>query len=409
MKTLKKSRKLDNVCYEIRGPALERAKQMEDDGQSIIKLNIGNLAVFGFNPPDDIVHDVIANLPRAGGYSDSKGIYSARKAVMNYAQERHIRGVGIEDIYIGNGASELILLGMNALLDDGDEVLVPAPDYPLWTAAVSLSGGRPVHYLCDEDNGWLPDLDDIRRKITPQTKALVVINPNNPTGAVYPEDMLLALLQIAREHQLIVFADEIYDKTLYDGVTHTAMASLSDDVFCISLGGLSKNYRACGYRAGWMILSGEREHAKDYIEGLNIVTSMRLCANVPAQYAIQTALGGNQSIAQLVAADGRLTRQRDLAWQRLTAIPGVSCVKPKGALYLFPKFDPAVYPIEDDQQFITELLEQEKVLLVQGTGFNWPKHDHVRVVFLPHADEMNDALDRIERFLANYRAKHAPT
>ncbi len=409
MKTLKKSRKLDNVCYEIRGPALERAKQMEDDGQSIIKLNIGNLAVFGFNPPDDIVHDVIANLPRAGGYSDSKGIYSARKAVMNYAQERHIRGVGIEDIYIGNGASELILLGMNALLDDGDEVLVPAPDYPLWTAAVSLSGGKPVHYLCDEDNGWLPDLDDIRRKITPQTKALVVINPNNPTGAVYPEDMLLALLQIAREHQLIVFADEIYDKTLYDGVTHTAMASLSDDVFCISLGGLSKNYRACGYRAGWMILSGEREHAKDYIEGLNIVTSMRLCANVPAQYAIQTALGGNQSIAQLVAADGRLTRQRDLAWQRLTAIPGVSCVKPKGALYLFPKFDPAVYPIEDDQQFITELLEQEKVLLVQGTGFNWPKHDHVRVVFLPHADEMNDALDRIERFLANYRAKHAPT
>ena len=409
MKTLKKSRKLDNVCYEIRGPALERAKQMEDDGQSIIKLNIGNLAVFGFNPPDDIVHDVIANLPRAGGYSDSKGIYSARKAVMNYAQERHIRGVGIEDIYIGNGASELILLGMNALLDDGDEVLVPAPDYPLWTAAVSLSGGKPVHYLCDEDNGWLPDLDDIRRKITPQTKAMVVINPNNPTGAVYPDDMLLALLQIAREHQLIVFADEIYDKTLYDGVTHTAMASLSDDVFCISLGGLSKNYRACGYRAGWMILSGEREHAKDYIEGLNIVTSMRLCANVPAQYAIQTALGGNQSIAQLVAADGRLTRQRDLAWQRLTAIPGVSCVKPQGALYLFPKFDPAVYPIEDDQQFITELLEQEKVLLVQGTGFNWPKHDHVRVVFLPHADEMNDALDRIERFLANYRAKHAPT
>jgi len=409
MKAIKKSNKLDNVCYEIRGPALERAKQMEDEGQSIIKLNIGNLAVFGFNPPDDIVQDVIANLPRAGGYSDSKGIYSARKAVMNYAQERRIRGVGIEDIYIGNGASELILLGMNALLNDGDEVLVPAPDYPLWTAAVSLSGGKPVHYLCDEDKGWLPDLDDIRRKITPRTKVMVVINPNNPTGAVYPDDMLLALLQIARENQLIVFADEIYDKTLYDGVTHTAMASQSDDVFCISLGGLSKNYRACGYRAGWMILSGEREHAKDYIDGLNIVTAMRLCANVPAQYAIQTALGGNQSIAQLVAADGRLTRQRDLAWQRLTAIPGVSCVKPQGALYLFPRFDPAVYPIEDDQQFITELLEQEKVLLVQGTGFNWPKHDHVRVVFLPHADEMSDALDRIERFLANYRAKHAPS
>ena len=406
MKTIQKSRKLESVCYEIRGPALERARQMEDEGQSIIKLNIGNLAVFGFNPPDDIVHDVIANLPRAGGYSDSKGIYSARKAVMNYAQERGITGVGIEDIYIGNGASELILLGMNALLNDGDEVLVPAPDYPLWTAAVALSGGRPVHYLCDESDEWLPDLEDLRAKITPNTKALVVINPNNPTGAVYPESMLLALLQIAREHQLIVFADEIYDKTLYDGVTHTALASLADDVFCISLGGLSKNYRACGYRAGWMILSGEREHARDYIDGLNIVTSMRLCANVPAQYAIQTALGGKQSIAQLVAADGRLTRQRDLAWQRLTAIPGVSCVKPKGALYLFPKFDPAVYPIEDDQQFITELLEQEKVLLVQGTGFNWPKHDHVRVVFLPHADEMNEALDRIERFLANTRARY---
>jgi alanine-synthesizing transaminase len=406
MKTIRKSNKLDSVCYEIRGPALERARQMEDEGQSIIKLNIGNLAVFGFNPPDDIVHDVIANLPRAGGYSDSKGIYSARKAVMNYAQERGISGVGLEDIYIGNGASELILLGMNALLNDSDEVLVPAPDYPLWTAAVALSGGKPVHYLCDENNEWLPDLADLRAKISPRTKALVVINPNNPTGAVYPESMLRALLQIAREHQLIVFADEIYDKTLYDGVTHTALASLADDVFCISLGGLSKNYRACGYRAGWMILSGAREHAKDYIDGLNIVTSMRLCANVPAQYAIQTALGGNQSIAQLVAADGRLTRQRDLAWQRLTAIPGVSCVKPKGALYLFPKFDPAVYPIEDDQQFITELLEQEKVLLVQGTGFNWPKHDHVRVVFLPHADEMNEALDRIERFLANTRARY---
>jgi len=406
MKILKKSRKLDEVCYEIRGPALERARQLEEDGHRIIKLNIGNLAVFGFDPPDDIVRDVIGNLPRAGGYSDSKGIYSARKAVMNYAQERSIRGVGMEDIYIGNGVSELILLAMNALLDDGDEVLVPAPDYPLWTAAVSLSGGRPVHYLCDESADWQPDLDDLRAKITPATKALVVINPNNPTGAVYPEPMLKALLQIAREHQLTVFADEIYDKTLFDGESHTAMASLADDVFCISFGGLSKNYRACGYRAGWMILSGPRAHAKDYIDGLNIVTSMRLCANVPAQYAIQTALGGTQSIERLVAADGRLARQRDLAWQRLTAIPGVSCVKPKGALYLFPKFDPAVYPIADDQAFITELLEREKVLLVQGTGFNWPNPDHVRVVFLPNTDEMTEALDRIERFLADYRARH---
>jgi alanine-synthesizing transaminase len=406
MKKLKKSRKLDDVCYEIRGPALERAKQLEDEGHRIIKLNIGNLAVFGFNPPDDIVRDVISNLNRAGGYSDSKGVYSARKAVMNYAQERGIRTVGLEDIYIGNGVSELILLAMNALLNDGDEVLVPAPDYPLWTAAVSLSGGKPVHYLCDEDAGWQPDLADLRSRITPNTKALVVINPNNPTGAVYPKPMLEALLQIARENQLLVFADEIYDKTLYDDETHIAMASLAEDVFCISFGGLSKNYRACGYRAGWMILSGEREHATDYVDGLNIVTSMRLCANVPAQYAIQTALGGTQSINQLVAADGRLTRQRNLAWQRLTAIPGVSCVKPKGALYLFPKLDPAVYPIADDQKFITELLEQEKVLLVQGTGFNWPKHDHVRLVFLPSTDEMTEALDRIERFLADYRARH---
>ena len=407
MKALKKSQKLDNVCYEIRGPALERAKQLEDDGHNIIKLNIGNLAVFGFNPPDDIVHDVIANLPRSAGYSDSKGVYSARKAVMNYAQERNIQGVGIEDIYIGNGVSELILLSMNALLNEGDEVLIPAPDYPLWTAAVALSSGKPVHYLCDENADWQPDLDDLRSKINSRTKALVVINPNNPTGALYPEPMLKALLNIAREHQLIVFADEIYDKTLFDGETHTAIASLAEDVFCISFGGLSKNYRACGYRAGWMILSGAREHARDYIDGLNIVTSMRLCANVPAQYAIQTALGGTQSIEQLVAADGRLTRQRDLAWQRLTAMPGVSCVKPKGALYLFPKFDPAIYPIENDQQFITELLEQEKVLLVQGTGFNWPKHDHVRIVFLPNTDQLSEALDRIERFLAEYRAKLA--
>jgi len=406
MKALKKSRKLNEVCYEIRGPALERAKQLEDEGHSILKLNIGNLAVFGFNPPDDIVQDVIFNLPRAAGYSDSKGVYSARKAVVNYTQECGIANVGIEDVYIGNGVSELILLSMNALLDEGDEVLIPAPDYPLWTAAVALSGGRPVHYLCDEAAEWQPDLADIRSKITPQTKALVVINPNNPTGAVYPEAMLKALMQIAREHQLIVFADEIYDKTLFDGVTHTAMASLADDVFCLSFGGLSKNYRACGYRAGWMVLSGERGHARDYIDGLNIVTSMRLCANVPAQYAIQTALGGRQSIEQLVAADGRLARQRDLAWQRLSAIPGVSCVKPKGALYLFPRFDPAVYPIEDDQKFITELLEQEKVLVVQGSGFNWPSPDHVRLVFLPNSDDMTEALDRIERFLAHYRANH---
>jgi alanine-synthesizing transaminase len=406
MRAIRKSQKLDNVCYEIRGPALARAKQMEDEGHRILKLNIGNLAVFGFDPPDEIVGDVIHNLPQAGGYSDSKGIFPARKAVMHYAQQKGIRGVSVDDIYIGNGVSELILMSMNALLNNGDEVLVPAPDYPLWTAAVSLSGGTARHYLCDESNGWLPDLDDIRAKITDTTRAIVVINPNNPTGALYPDELLKGILQIAREHQLIVYADEIYDKTLFDGARHTALASLAEDVFCVSFGGLSKNYRACGYRAGWMILSGERRHAQDYIDGLNIVASMRLCANVPAQHAIQTALGGYQSIDELVAPNGRLTRQRDLAWSRLTAIPGVSCVKPQGALYLFPRFDPKVYPIADDLAFITELLEEEKVLLVQGTGFNWPTPDHVRVVFLPHLDELDDALDRIERFLAGYRKRH---
>jgi len=407
MRQVKKSQKLDNVCYEIRGPALVRARQMEEEGQRIIKLNIGNLAVFGFDPPDEIVHDVIHNLPESGGYVDSKGLFSARKAVMHYTQQKGVKHVGVDDIYIGNGVSELILMSMNALLDNGDEVLVPAPDYPLWTAAVSLSGGTARHYLCDEGNGWLPDLDDIRAKINENTRAIVVINPNNPTGALYPDDLLKGILQIAREHDLIVYADEIYDKTLYDGNVHTSIASLAEDVFCVTFGGLSKNYRACGYRSGWMVLSGDRKHAQDYIDGLNIVASMRLCANVPAQHAIQTALGGYQSIDDLVAPHGRLTRQRDIAWSRLTAIPGVSCVKPKGALYLFPRLDPKVYPISDDLSFITELLEEEKVLLVQGTGFNWPTPDHLRVVFLPHQDELDEALDRFERFLAGYRKRHS--
>ncbi|MBV8659398.1 MAG: pyridoxal phosphate-dependent aminotransferase [Burkholderiales bacterium] len=407
MRQVKKSQKLDNVCYEIRGPAMARARQMEEEGQRIIKLNIGNLAVFGFDPPDEIVHDVIHNLPASGGYVDSKGLFSARKAVMHYTQQKGVKHVGVDDIFIGNGVSELILMSMNALLNNGDEVLVPAPDYPLWTAAVSLSGGTARHYLCDEGNGWLPDLDDIRAKINENTRAIVVINPNNPTGALYPDDLLKGILQIAREHDLIVYADEIYDKTLYDGATHTSIASLAEDVFCVTFGGLSKNYRACGYRSGWMVLSGDRRHAQDYIDGLNIVASMRLCANVPGQHAIQTALGGYQSIDELVAPQGRLTRQRDIAWSRLTAIPGVSCVKPKGALYLFPRLDPKVYPITDDLAFITELLEEEKVLLVQGTGFNWPTPDHLRVVFLPHLDELDEALDRFERFLAGYRKRHA--
>ena len=401
-----KSNKLANVCYDIRGPVLKHAKRLEEEGHRILKLNIGNPAPFGFEAPDEILQDVIRNLPTAQGYSDSKGLFSARKAVMQYYQEKRIKGVTLEDIYIGNGASELIVMAMNALLNPGDEVLVPAPDYPLWTAAVSLSGGTPRHYLCDEQNGWLPDLDDIRAKITPNTRAIVVINPNNPTGALYSDELLLEIIAIARQHNLIIYADEIYDKVLYEGATHTAMGSLSEDVLTISFNGLSKNYRSCGYRAGWMVVSGDKREAKDYIEGLDMLASMRLCANVPAQYGIQTALGGYQSIDDLVAPGGRLRRQRDLAHELLTAIPGVTCVKPKAALYMFPRLDPEMYPIKDDQAFITEFLREEKVLLVQGSGFNWPHPDHFRVVFLPHEDELREAIQRLARFLEGYRKRH---
>jgi len=402
-----KSAKLANVCYDIRGPVLARAKQMEEEGHRIIKLNIGNPAPFGFEAPEEMVQDMIRNLPLASGYCDSKGLFSARKAIVHYTQQKHVRGVTVEDVYIGNGASELIVMSMQALLDAGDEVLIPAPDYPLWTAAVSLSGGTPRHYLCDEQAEWLPDLADLRAKISPHTRALVVINPNNPTGALYPEPVLTELLDIARRHNLIVFADEIYDKVLYDGATHTAIASLAEDVLVVTFGGLSKNYRACGFRAGWMIVSGERSHARDYIEGLDMLASMRLCANVPAQYAIQTALGGHQSIEDLVLPTGRLGKQRDLAYDLLTRIPGVTCVKPKAAMYLFPRLDPQRYPIADDQQFILELLQEEKVLVVQGTGFNWPKTDHFRVVFLPDADLLTDAIGRIAHFLDRYHRRHA--
>ncbi|HWH73878.1 MAG TPA: pyridoxal phosphate-dependent aminotransferase [Methylibium sp.] len=405
-KPIVKSSKLANVCYDIRGPVLDKARQMEEEGQKIIKLNIGNLAVFGFDPPDEIVQDMIRNLSQTAGYTDSKGLFAPRRAVVHYTQEKKIADVTVDDVYLGNGASELIVMSLNALLDNGDEVLVPAPDYPLWTAAVSLSGGNPVHYLCDEQSDWLPDLDDIRRKITPNTRAIVVINPNNPTGALYPESFLREIVEIARQHQLIVFADEIYDKTLYDGNTHTSIASLADDVLFVTFNGLSKNYRSCGYRAGWMVVSGEKRHAKDYIEGLNMLASMRLCSNTPGQLAIQTALGGYQSIKDLVAPGGRLTRQRDLAYEMLSAMPGVSVVKPKAALYMFPRLDPKVYPIQDDQAFAYELLAEEKVLIVQGTGFNWPTPDHFRVVFLPNTDDLTDALGRIERFLAHYRKRH---
>jgi alanine-synthesizing transaminase len=406
MKPIAKSSKLADVCYDIRGPVLEKARQMEEEGQKIIKLNIGNLAVFGLEPPDEIVQDMIRNLPHAAGYTDSKGLFAPRKSVVHYTQEKHIAGVTVDDVYLGNGASELIVMALNALLDDGDQILVPAPDYPLWTAAVSLSGGRPVHYLCDEGAGWLPDLDDIRAKITPQTRGIVVINPNNPTGALYPDDLLLGIVQIAREHQLIVFADEIYDKTLYDGHTHTSIASLADDVLFVSFNGLSKNYRSCGYRAGWMVVSGDKRHAGDYIEGLNMLASMRLCANTPGQLAIQTALGGYQSIKDLVAPGGRLARQRDLAYELLSQIPGVSVVKPKAALYMFPRLDPKLYPVADDQQFAYELLAEEKVLIVQGTGFNWATPDHFRIVFLPNSDDLTDAVGRIARFLDHYRKRH---
>ncbi len=382
---------------------------MEEEGHKIIKLNIGNVGVFGFDPPEEIQLDMIRNLSNASAYSDSKGIFAARKAIMQYCQEKGIQGVTLDDIYTGNGVSELIVLAMNALLNNGDEVLVPAPDYPLWTAAVSLSGGTPVHYLCDESKEWAPDLADLRSKITPRTKAIVMINPNNPTGAIYSKAVLTELTQIAREHGLILFADEIYDKMLYDEEQHVSLASLSSDVVIITFNGLSKNYRSCGYRSGWMVVSGDKSRIKDYIEGLNMLSSMRLCANVPGQYAIQTALGGYQSIDDLVAKGGRLARQRDLAWELITAIPGVSCVKPKSALYLFPKLDPEMYPIEDDQQFIADLLREEKVLMVQGSGFNWVKPDHFRVVFLPHEDVLKDAIGRFARFLERYRQKHGKT
>lgn len=400
-----KSRKLAEICYDIRGPVLEKAKQMEEEGSRIIKLNIGNLAAFGFDAPDEIVQDMIRNLPNAAGYTDSKGLFAPRKAVMHYAQSKNITGVSVDDIYLGNGVSELIMMSMNALLNSGDEVLVPAPDYPLWTAAIGLSGGTPVHYICDEKSSWYPDIQDIKTKITSNTKAIVVINPNNPTGALYPDELLKEIVDLARQHQLIIFADEIYDKVLYDGRTHTSLASFADDVLFVTFNGLSKSYRSCGYRSGWMIVSGDKKSATDYITGLNMLASMRLCANTPGQLAIQTALGGYQSINDLVGPNGRLTKQRDLAHELLTSIPGVSCVKPASALYMFPKLDPTIYPIKDDIQFTYNLLEEEKVLVVQGTGFNWVAPDHFRLVFLSNTDDLQESIGRIARFLDNYRKR----
>jgi len=403
MNEIKKSHKLDNVLYDIRGPVLKEAHRLEEEGCRIIKLNIGNPAAFGLTAPDEILHDMIVNLPNAQGYTESKGIFAARKAVMQYYQEKKVPGLDVEDIYIGNGVSELIVMAMQALLNTGSEVLIPSPDYPLWTAAVNLAGGKAVHYLCDEQSGWLPDLKDMRHKITPKTKAVVVISPNNPTGAVYPRVMMEKIADLAREHGLIVFSDEIYDKILYDKARHTYMATVADDIPCVTFGGLSKAYRAAGFRAGWMVFSGNKESVRDYMEGVDMLSNMRLCSNAPSQFVIQTALGGYQTINDLVSAGGRLFEQRNCAYRLLTQIPGVTCVKPDGALYLFPKLDVKKFRIKSDVQFILDLLRQEHVLLVQGTGFNWPKPDHFRIVFLPPVADLELAIGKLGHFLSTYR------
>ncbi|HEX6339030.1 MAG TPA: pyridoxal phosphate-dependent aminotransferase [Jiangellaceae bacterium] len=397
------SRKLANVCYDIRGPVLEHAKQLEEEGHRILKLNIGNPAPFGFDAPDEILSDVIRSLPEAQGYCDSKGLLSARRAVVQHHQNLGVTGIDVDDVYLGNGVSELIVMAMQAMLDDGDEVLIPAPDYPLWTAAVSLAGGTAVHYMCDESADWSPDLDDLAAKITARTKAIVVINPNNPTGAVYSRDVVEAIAGLARKHGLVLLSDEIYDKVLYDEAEHFPTAVAAPDVLCLTFNGLSKAYRVAGFRSGWMVVSGPKVQAESYIEGLDILANMRLCANVPAQHAIQTALGGRQSINDLVLPGGRLREQRDLAYKLVTDIPGVTCVQPKGALYLFPRLDPDVYPIEDDEQLVLDLLLSEHLLVVQGTGFNWPRPDHVRIVTLPHLEDLQDAIERFGRFLDRRR------
>lgn len=403
MKTIRKSKKLNNVCYDIRGPVLKLAEKLEEEGYQILKLNIGNPAPFGYNAPDEILHDIIINLPNAQGYCQSKGLFSARKAVMQDFQSRGIMDVDIEDIFIGNGASELISMSMHGLLNTGDEVLVPAPDYPLWTASITLSGGTAVHYRCDEESSWYPDLEDIRSKITDKTVGIVVINPNNPTGAVYPREILEGIIKIAEEKQLLVFADEIYEKIVFDNNIHVPLASLSQEIPVLSYSGLSKAYRAAGFRGGWMVISGNKKMISDYIEGLNILSNMRLCSNVPVQWAIQTALGGYQSIKDLVLPGGRLLQQRDFCYQALNDIPGISAVKPGGALYFFPKIDTKKFNIKDDERFIMDLLQEKKILLVHGRGFNWPDPDHFRLVFLPKLDDLEKAMAEFRDFLLNYK------
>ncbi len=402
-KDIMQSHKLANVLYDIRGPVLDEAKRLEAQGHRIIKLNIGNPQPFGFETPPEILVEVVRNLPTSQGYSDSQGLVSARTAIVQHYQERGIDITDVDDVWLGNGVSELIQVALNALLDEGDEVLIPAPDYPLWTAATSLSGGKPVHYLCDESSGWMPDIEDMRSKISPRTKAIVIINPNNPTGAVYSPEVLRKIADLAVEHGLIVMADEIYDKILYDDAVHTTFAVIAPDVFTITFNGLSKAYRLAGFRSGWMVMTGPRRHAASYIEGISMLTNMRLCANVPAQHAIQTALGGRQSIRDLVLPGGRLLEQRDAAVNTLRSIPGVSCVQPKGALYVFPRLDPEVYPIVDDRKFVLDFLRAERVLVVQGTGFNWPTPDHLRIVTLPWAADLVEAIERLGNFLSSYQ------
>ena len=403
MRKFSKSHKLDHVCYDIRGPVLEKASEMESAGTKILKLNIGNPAPFNFSAPDEIIHDMMYTLRDAEGYSDSKGIFSARKSIMQYSQLKNLPNVGINDIYTGNGVSELITMSMQGLLDNGDEILVPAPDYPLWTAAVTLAGGNAVHYICDEAAEWYPDIDDIKSKITSNTKAIVLINPNNPTGALYSKELLLEIIEIARQNDLIIFADEIYDRMVMDGHVHTPVASLAPDVFCVSMNGLSKSHRIAGFRVGWMVLSGPKTHVKGYIEGLNMLSNMRLCSNVLAQQVVQTSLGGHQSVDELLLPGGRIYEQRNFIYNAIQDIPGLSAVKPKAGLYIFPKIDRNMYRIDDDEQFVLDFLKQEKVLLVHGRGFNWKEPDHFRIVYLPRVDELAQIQEKMTRFLSQYR------
>ncbi len=402
MERFPKSDKLEHVCYDIRGPVHKEALRLEEEGHKILKLNIGNPAPFGFEAPDEILVDVLRNLPSAQGYCDSKGLYSARKAIVQYYQSKDIRSVTVNDVYIGNGVSELITIAMQALLNDGDEVLIPMPDYPLWTAAATLAGGKAVHYLCDEQADWFPDVEDIKSKVTSRTKAIVIINPNNPTGAVYSKELLLDIVEVARQNNLIIFADEIYDKILYDGAVHHHIAALAPDLLTVTFNGLSKAYRVAGFRQGWMILNGPKKHAKGYIEGLDMLASMRLCANVPMQHAIQTALGGYQSINEFILPGGRLLEQRNKAYELLNQIPGISCTKPMGALYMFPKIDIKKFNMYDDEKMVFDLLAQEKVLLVHGRGFNWHSPDHFRIVTLPYVHQIEEALGKFARFLSHY-------